>query len=514
MRWPPDIPPRGARIRGRKSGPPINVTTDSRADQTGSGTRGKRGGAVFGLSPPPRGRQVPVAVPPVTFDALDSQISPSTNTDLTLGMEPILPVYLPPWVSPLSITIIIPSKEAAVLLLSEFLADAEYAGSTWFTDGPLLLGSAGDAAVQVVQGKYYFLIYVVAIWVYCTVCSTVAGVLSVPRWACLAEGFDSSQCMVLGVDTVPPYAIIGALQDCNQAQCSEHQLANLFFYSLGGLPKGNQGKTHLHNVAYPDTTRVFDSVPLDNWESIQCLNWIGESLSKQCETHSPRWRAKVPNGSTYSSNNIFDSLGMLAPAMKYRQQQKSQPGLLALGRPKLDNDGSGRCDRCVAYDKQLANLESQHMDSDLPDNEIVLNTDIDIPIAVGCTLFAMVTLIILDDSETDVENFYIPNVVKYEASITDRLWVDLNTKFYFMCKNKEKREKKYTSASLPGRATAITPKYNSYGEWDNVSALSWLSSGSKEKVEGALAGKKDVIRCRGERGRCWSQGSERKAYIL
>ncbi|KAJ7701415.1 hypothetical protein B0H17DRAFT_1176436 [Mycena rosella] len=45
----------------------------------------------------------------------------------------------------------LPSKEAAVLLLGEFLADAEYDGSTWFTDGSLLLGSAGGAAVQVVQ---------------------------------------------------------------------------------------------------------------------------------------------------------------------------------------------------------------------------------------------------------------------------------------------------------------------------------------------------------------------------
>ncbi|KAJ7672939.1 hypothetical protein B0H17DRAFT_1141037 [Mycena rosella] len=219
-----------------------------------------------------------------------------------------------------------------------------------------------------------------------------------------------------------------------------------------GLPKGDQGKTHLNNVAYPDTTRVFDSVPLDNWESIQCLNW--------CETHSPRWRAKVPNGSTDFSSSIFDSLGMSVPTMNYRQLllkegpnvslsgtgiqcstlsieklvdrviwnpkaasycvlgvvvDNSQPGLLTLGCPKLDNDGSTGHDRCVTYDKQLTNLESQHMDSDL---------HIDILIAVGCTLFVTVSLIILDGSDTNVENFYIPNVMRYEASITDRLWVD------------------------------------------------------------------------------------------
>ncbi|KAJ7699516.1 hypothetical protein B0H17DRAFT_1129132 [Mycena rosella] len=152
-------------------------------------------------------------------------------------------------------------------------------------------------------------------------------------------------------------------------------------------------------------------VPLDNWESIQCLNW--------CETHSPRWCAEVPNGSTYFSNNIFDSLGMSAPTVKYRQLlltegpnvslsgtgfqcsmlsmeklvdrviwdpkavsyyvfgvviQNSQPGLLTLGRPELDNDGSAGRDRCVAYDKQLANLESQHMDSDLRETSMIYIT--------------------------------------------------------------------------------------------------------------------------------------------
>ncbi|KAJ7670979.1 hypothetical protein B0H17DRAFT_1209229 [Mycena rosella] len=62
-----------------------------------------------------------------------------------------------------------------------------------------------------VQGQYYSLLYF-AHWFFFVVCSTTAaGVLSEPRWACLAERFDSPQCMVLGVDMVLPYAIIAAL---------------------------------------------------------------------------------------------------------------------------------------------------------------------------------------------------------------------------------------------------------------------------------------------------------------
>ncbi|KAJ7679971.1 hypothetical protein B0H17DRAFT_1138878 [Mycena rosella] len=47
----------------------------------------------------------------------------------------------------------------------------------------------------------------------------------------------------------------------------------------------------------------------------------------------------------------------------------NRPGLLTLGRPNLENDGSTGRDICVAYDKQLANLarvlESQQLDPDL-----------------------------------------------------------------------------------------------------------------------------------------------------
>ncbi|KAJ7106309.1 hypothetical protein C8R44DRAFT_745380 [Mycena epipterygia] len=128
VRWPAEVAPRGTRIRDRKSSPPINVTTDSRADQDGSGARGKRGGAVTGcntqgLSPPPGGRQVTMTAPPVTSDALNMQI-PCADVpqplDLTLGMEAILSVYTPPWVSLLPVTTIIPPKEAAVSFLLGF----------------------------------------------------------------------------------------------------------------------------------------------------------------------------------------------------------------------------------------------------------------------------------------------------------------------------------------------------------------------------------------------------------
>ncbi|KAJ6564647.1 hypothetical protein B0H19DRAFT_1286223 [Mycena capillaripes] len=55
----------GARVRKRLNSFPMDATTDPRADQDGSGARGKRGGAVsehnaLGLSPPPGGRHVPI----------------------------------------------------------------------------------------------------------------------------------------------------------------------------------------------------------------------------------------------------------------------------------------------------------------------------------------------------------------------------------------------------------------------------------------------------------------------
>ncbi|KAJ7930244.1 hypothetical protein B0H13DRAFT_2309713 [Mycena leptocephala] len=63
--------------------PPKDVTAAPRADQAGSGTRKKRGGAVAesstqGLSPPPGGRQVTSTAPPVTSHS-PSQQTPETN---------------------------------------------------------------------------------------------------------------------------------------------------------------------------------------------------------------------------------------------------------------------------------------------------------------------------------------------------------------------------------------------------------------------------------------------------
>jgi hypothetical protein len=161
VRWPTDVPPQGARIRKQRNArSPIDVTTVTRADLDSSGARGKRGGAVNelharGLSPPLGGRHILVTVPPVTSDAA-AQSQPLTSTpvppDLTLGLERILPVYAPLWIDPLPVTTIIPAKERAVEALNQLLSDSAYAGATWFTNGSLLAGAAGGAAVLVVDG--------------------------------------------------------------------------------------------------------------------------------------------------------------------------------------------------------------------------------------------------------------------------------------------------------------------------------------------------------------------------
>ncbi|KAJ6451031.1 hypothetical protein C8R45DRAFT_946438 [Mycena sanguinolenta] len=116
--------------------PPYDVTTDSHAGLDGSSARGKRGGTVNGLqsqglSLPLGGRQVTQAVLSVTSDVSGTQTIPLTE-DLTLGMERIIPVYAPPWALPLPVSMIIPSKESAVMVVREFLADADYMESTWY----------------------------------------------------------------------------------------------------------------------------------------------------------------------------------------------------------------------------------------------------------------------------------------------------------------------------------------------------------------------------------------------
>ncbi|KAF8183331.1 hypothetical protein K438DRAFT_1766998 [Mycena galopus ATCC 62051] len=70
-----------------------------------------------------------------------------------LDMEPILPVYAPPWVEPLPVTTIMPDKDAAVELLNNLLADQEFESSTWFTDGSLLEGKAVGAAIRLERGR-------------------------------------------------------------------------------------------------------------------------------------------------------------------------------------------------------------------------------------------------------------------------------------------------------------------------------------------------------------------------
>ncbi|KAJ7731688.1 hypothetical protein DFH07DRAFT_968681 [Mycena maculata] len=153
VRWPPNVPPRGARVRERKPRPPMDVTTDPRAGHAGSGARGKRGGAVDelytqSLPPPQGGRQVTSTALSVTSHASASQTSP----DLSLGMEHILPVYAVLWATPLPVSTVIPSKDQAISVLEQYLEDPDYMGGTWFTDGSLLAGRAGGAAVLFTGG--------------------------------------------------------------------------------------------------------------------------------------------------------------------------------------------------------------------------------------------------------------------------------------------------------------------------------------------------------------------------
>ncbi|KAF8145919.1 hypothetical protein K438DRAFT_1781543 [Mycena galopus ATCC 62051] len=153
VRWPSGVPPRGLRIRDRKklpgSGNPPEVPGATCAGQSGSGAHNKRGGAVNepsarSLSPALGDRHVNLIAPPVTSTIGLSQpqpVVPALPSIGLLGMEPILPVYAPPWADPLPVTTIILDKDEAIDTFSNLLADTEFAGSTW----------AGGAAIRLEQ---------------------------------------------------------------------------------------------------------------------------------------------------------------------------------------------------------------------------------------------------------------------------------------------------------------------------------------------------------------------------
>jgi hypothetical protein len=67
-------------------------------------------------------------------------------------MEPILPVYAAPLRKPLPVTTSILPKVDVLRALSLALGD-ERRAATWFTDGSLLDGRAGEPAVRVEGGE-------------------------------------------------------------------------------------------------------------------------------------------------------------------------------------------------------------------------------------------------------------------------------------------------------------------------------------------------------------------------
>jgi ribonuclease HI len=106
IRWPPNVPACGQRLRAR--GVPRMVSTDG---------------------------------------------SPAELFDPTLGMEPIVHTYAAPWRDPLPVFTVILPKENALQALAMALSDERRRWATWFTDGSLLDGRAGGAAVRVENGQ-------------------------------------------------------------------------------------------------------------------------------------------------------------------------------------------------------------------------------------------------------------------------------------------------------------------------------------------------------------------------
>ncbi|KAJ7924306.1 hypothetical protein B0H13DRAFT_2580657 [Mycena leptocephala] len=105
-------------------------------------------GIQWSHSVPARGQRIrPCSIPRVV-GAAESQ----ATFDSSLGMEPIFPIYAPPWADPLPVTTIIPEKGEAPNALSLALSDDRFKHTTWYTDGSLLDERAGGGAAVRVEG--------------------------------------------------------------------------------------------------------------------------------------------------------------------------------------------------------------------------------------------------------------------------------------------------------------------------------------------------------------------------
>ncbi|KAF7372207.1 reverse transcriptase [Mycena venus] len=99
---------------------------------------------------PARGQRLrPRGVPRV----VDDLERPGAAFGSTLRMEPIVPVYAAPWALPLPVSTVILPKDEALKALEAAMGDERRRQATWLTDGSLLDGRAGGAAVRVEGGK-------------------------------------------------------------------------------------------------------------------------------------------------------------------------------------------------------------------------------------------------------------------------------------------------------------------------------------------------------------------------
>jgi hypothetical protein len=67
-------------------------------------------------------------------------------------MEPISSIYAPPWADPSPFRLL-PSRSRTPLRSSADISDPTYAKATWYSDGSLLAGAAGGAAVRVANSR-------------------------------------------------------------------------------------------------------------------------------------------------------------------------------------------------------------------------------------------------------------------------------------------------------------------------------------------------------------------------